>query len=118
MTDVTKSSDSAFNRCLVPLSSGILVAAAHAEQAHARYVYGSRGSMQQSAFEVEDAAIPLPLPLVRRIVERLEAWGASRLAFLRLSPDCDSNQLFPVFIAGEMPGGILAGVACVQVLQD
>ena len=112
--------------CFVPLPMGALDAAARVEQAHARYVGGASSSSSSSGgggatgrcFDLEDVSIPLSLPLARAIVARLEAWGASRVAFVRLSPDCDSNQLFPSFIAAQLPGPTLAGVAFVHILQD
>ena len=112
-----------------PLSIGALDAAAHVAAAHARHVNGPGVSVPQEEqaheFEVEDVTIPLALPLARAIVERLEAWGASRVAFMHLAvPDPDDTEVgprgedsawfFPSFIAGELQNGMLAGVAFVH----
>ena len=104
--------------CIIPLSDVSLAIAGRVQQAHARYVNGTHASSEPSYTEIEGEVIPISLSLTRQFVARLIAWGASRVAFVRLSPDCQSNQLFPVFIAGELAGDMIAGVACVQILQD
>ena len=108
--------------CVLPLTRAGLEATGRAERAHARYVSGSRAHtalpLPDASFEIDDVTVPVPLPIAQKLIERLEAWGASRVAFVRLNPDRDSNQLYPCAIAGELPGGVLAGIAFVQDMQD
>lgn len=111
---------------LVPLSVGALEAVERATRAHTRYV-SCAGSSSASApppaqwksmFELDNVTVPVALPVALGAVRKLEAWGASRVAFVRFSPDRDSNTCYPALVVGELPDGLLAGLAVVQIVQD
>ena len=109
----------------VPLSVGALEAVERASRAHTRYVSCSHSSSAtapplqwKSTFELDNVTVPVALPVALDAVRKLEAWGASRVAFVRFTPDCDSNTCYPAFVVGELADGMLAGLAVVQVLQD
>ena len=61
-------------------------------------------------FGLEDA--------VSRIACALMDWGAESIRAVRFHPDCDSNNLFPTLIVGELPGPALCGFAFVMDIQD
>ena len=109
----------------VPLSVGALEAVERATRAHTRYVSCAGSSSAtapppqwKSTFELDNVTVPVALPVALDAVRKLEAWGASRIAFVRFSPDSDSNTCYPAFVVGELPDGMLAGLAVVQIVQD
>ena len=61
-------------------------------------------------FGIEDA--------VSRIACALMDWGAESIRAVRFHPDCDSNNLFPTLIVGELPGPALCGFAFIVNRQD
>ena len=61
-------------------------------------------------FGIEDA--------VSRIACALMDWGAESIRAVHFHPDCDSNNLFPTLIVGELPGPALCGFAFIVNRQD
>ena len=85
-------------------------------------------NLEEACAQVGGAADHPPPPIftnsyvctanLREVWKCLARWGATRGAIMLVRASPDSNNRWPLFVAAELPGGMLAGLAAVADVQD
>ena len=85
-------------------------------------------NLEEACAQVGGAADHTPPPIftnsyvctanLREVWKCLARWGATRGAIMLVRASPDSNNRWPLFVAAELPGGMLAGLAAVADVQD